>query len=231
MKREYWERIGLERELVNLIMAENGRDIEALRTRAESETAEREAAAVKLAESAAEKLAEAEAERGRLIAELAEARSAPPSGNESAHVAALEAALAEQKEDYEKTLSELKAKHESALSDAEAGREAALASQKAEYEAVLAEHERRSRITELFGRASFTSAFVLDAAVERFLDEGGSPENAGEWLTAFRNAEPNAFARAELPSDLPRFTSEAPASDGGDADTGGLLSAVLKKLR
>jgi len=42
MKREYWENLGLEHELINLIMAENGKDIESLRKRAETLESERD---------------------------------------------------------------------------------------------------------------------------------------------------------------------------------------------
>jgi hypothetical protein len=241
MKREYWERLGLERELINLIMAENGRDIEALRAQAEALTAERDALAAKLAESDAERnaltarLAGSDAERVRLEGELATLRSAgggqPGEDAQKAFEAALEAVSSE----YAQSLERQKAEYESALAAAEEAAqkklEEALASQKAAFETELAEYKRRAQIEELFAGAGFACALAREAAVARFLGEGGTPETAGEWLSSLRAAEPTAFTPHDAPADLPRFTVETPAAEDGEMPAGGLLSAVLKKLR
>mgnify|MGYP001039806095 CR=1 FL=1 len=224
MKREYWERLGLERELINLIMAENGRDIEALHVRAEELSAERDALAAKLSES--------DAERARLEDELSALRGA--GGGEDAQKA-FEAALAAVGSEYAQSISRRKAEYEVALAAAEESAkkqlDEALAAQKAAFEAELAERERRAQIEELFRKANFTCTLAREAAVARFLCEGGTPESAGEWLSALRAAEPSAFTAHDAPSDLPRFTVEAPAAEDGDAPAGGLLSSMLKKLR
>lgn len=181
MKREYWENLGLERELVNLIMAENGRDIEAFKARAETAAAERDALAARLADT--------ESERDRMLAE---------------QKATSDAALSEQKAGFDRALADAQSKYESALT--------------------------KSKLSELFDRAGFACAFTRDAAVERFIAEGGAPDNAGVWLTALRKSEPGAFARPGAGADLPRFSAQVTQSDDCDARAGGLLG-MLKKLR
>lgn len=148
MKREYWENIGLERELINLIMAENGRDIEALKTRADTVCTERDALATQ-------------------------------------------------------------------LSDAKTESEAALA---------------KVGLADLFGRAGFACTLTRDAALARYIAEGGTAEGAGMWLTALRKSEPGAFAQSEPDAGLPRFSVAAVSSDDGGAPSGGLFG-MLKKLR
>lgn len=241
MKREYWERLGLERELINLIMAENGRDIEALRAQAEALTAERDALSSRLAESDAErdalaaKLTQSDAERARLEDELAKLRSADSEQSGEDAQKAFEAALEAVSSEYAQSLERQKAEYESALAAAEEAAQKklqeALAAQKAAFETELAEYKRRAQIEELFGKAGFACALAREAAVARFLSEGGTPETAGEWLSSLRAAEPSAFAPHTAPADLPRFTVETPAVEDGEAPAGGLLSSVLKKLR
>jgi hypothetical protein len=148
MKREYWENIGLERELINLIMAENGRDIESLKTRADAACAERDALAAQLSDS------------------------------------------------------------------------------KAESEAALA----KAGLADLFGRAGFACTLIRDAALARYIAEGGTVEGVGTWLTALRKSEPGAFAQNEPEASLPRFSVAAVSSDDGGAPSGGLFG-MLKKLR
>jgi len=86
------------------------------------------------------------------------------------------------------------------------------------------------KVEDLFATAGFNSALAMRAAVERFISEGGTPDNAGSWLTKLRETEPDAFAKVAPAQNLPRFTVESPAAEDGSAP-GGLLSSMLKKLR
>lgn len=125
-----------------------------------------------------------------------------------------------QKSELEKAVSEAEKSAQIKLDEA-------LAAQKAEFEKELL----RIKLEELFSKAGFGSRLAQEAAVARFIAEGGTSDTAGEWLTKLRQFDPSAFAPAFPPDNLPHFTVESPPSDDGSAAGGGLLSSMLKKLR
>ncbi len=235
MKRDFLENLGLDSRAIELILVECER-------RQQELAAEREELAAKL-EDASKRCALLENEIEKLKTEggFDIAKKAFDMALE-ALLAEYERSLARRKSEFDESLKaveaklqkkreEEKARFEKALAEAEQEAQKrldeALAAQKAEFE----KERLRAQIEHIFTKAGFGSTLALEAAVERFIADGGTPETAGEWLTKLREIEPSVFMQHSPPKDMPHFTVETPPSEDGVLPGGGLLSSMLKNLR